>query len=92
MTFKSVENITNKKGNKIANQFIITTDKGQLFQSYKSIIAFKPKDNTKPIELDCNKWDYSYTTSKYRNLFLNCETKDIKKMAKEEKLIFVNLN
>ena len=92
MTFKNVENIISSKGNKVANQFIITTEEGQFFKSYDSIIAFKPNDPMQPIELDCMKWDYSRTTSKYRNLFLNCDTKDIKQMNKDGDLIFINLN
>ncbi|KKN75879.1 hypothetical protein LCGC14_0375870 [marine sediment metagenome] len=37
-----VENMTSSNGNKVANQFIVTADEGQYFQSYKSIIAFWP--------------------------------------------------
>jgi hypothetical protein len=92
MTFKNVENITSSRGKKIANQFIIKTDKGQFFKSYDSVIAFKPNDPMQPIELDCIKWNYSRTTSKYRNIFLNCDTKDIKQMTKNGDLIFINLN
>lgn len=92
MTFKNVENITSSRGKKIANQFIITTDKGQFFKSYDSIIAFKPNDPMQPIKLDCIKWNYSSTTSKYRNQFLKCESKDIKKMTKDGDIIFTNLN
>ena len=34
-----VENITSSNGNKVANQFIIYTENGSVFQSYNSIIA-----------------------------------------------------
>lgn len=37
-----VKNVTNANGRAVPNQFIITTDKGQYFQSYESIIAFWP--------------------------------------------------
>ena len=58
-----------KKGNKIANQFIITDDhNNELFQSYHSIIAKRYTNGV--VELDKKYWDYSKTTSKYRNLFL----------------------
>jgi hypothetical protein len=67
-----VENMESSRGNTIPNQFIITTDKGSYFQSYNSIIAFIPLSGK--IQLDSNKWDYSTTTGKYRNQFLN-ETK-----------------
>ena len=54
-----------------ANQLIIYTDKGQLFQSYDSIIV---KIENGIVTLDEKYWDYSQTTGKYRNKFLN-ETK-----------------
>ena len=55
--------------NERPNQFLITTPEGHYFQSYKSIIAFR--DNNNKIYLDVNYWDYSSTTGKYRNIFLN---------------------
>ncbi len=55
----------------VKNQFIITTDDATFFQSYQSIIV---KRKGGQITLDRDKWDYSETTGKYRNLFLG-ETK-----------------
>ena len=52
------------------NQFIIETRDGQYFQSYESVIAFKPFNPVKPIQLDECKWNCSKTTGKYRNEFL----------------------
>jgi len=92
MTLKKIENLTSSRGKKIVNQFIITNEEGQFFQSYESIIAFKPNDPMEPILLDCKYWNFSSTTSKYRNQFLKCESKDIKKMTKDGDIIFVNLN
>ena len=34
-----VQNMTSSRGNKVANQFIIYTESGSVFQSYNSIIA-----------------------------------------------------
>jgi hypothetical protein len=56
------------KGNSIANQFLIYANNGVYFQSYNSIIALKKNDGT--IVLSEKYWDYSKTTSKYRNIFL----------------------
>lgn len=53
----------------VANQWVITTDDGEFFQSYQSIIAFKPYGGGKTV-LDERYWDYSTTTGKYRNEFL----------------------
>lgn len=66
------ENMTSHNGNSIPNQFIITTEEGVYFQSYKSIIAFIPKEGKTQIGRD---WAYSVTTAKYRNQFLR-ETKE----------------
>lgn len=68
-----VENFESDKGNRVANQFIIHDDSGNvIFQSYRSIIAVQ--DNSGNITLDEKYWDYSVTTGKYRNQFLG-ETK-----------------
>ena len=63
-----VENMRSPNGNQVPNQFIIWTDKGKYFQSYRVIIAFI--DNNNNVFLDKDYWDYSRTTGKYRNIFL----------------------
>lgn len=68
-----VKNMTSSKGNVIANQFIIETKKSRVFQSYNTTIV-KIDYHTGRVTLDYDDWDYSVTTSKYRNLFLG-ETK-----------------
>ena len=69
----NVENLTSSQGNKIANQFEITTNEGRYFKSYDSMIAFIP--NNGKIQLDRSYWDYSKTTGKYRNIFLGEDKK-----------------
>ena len=78
-------------GNSIPNQFIIETNKGLYFQSYDSLIAFKPFGNSK-IQLDKNFWDYSRTTSKYRNQFLNETKKETEKMIASKSYLLKDLN
>ena len=78
-----VENMTSNAGNKVANQFEIITDDGVYFQSYRTVIAFKPFDSTKPTLLDYAHTDvysevWSVTTTKYRNKFLGGNTKEIR--------------
>ena len=73
-----VKNMTSAKGNKVANQFIITDKRydekenkwytTETFQSYDSTIAIV--FCTGGVLLDENTWDYSVTTGKYRNEFL----------------------
>lgn len=72
MNIPRIQNMQSSRGNDIPNQFEIYTDKGVYFQSYYSIIAFKPHSGR--IVLDSRKWDFSVTTGKYRNQFLG-ETK-----------------
>tara|TARA_Y100000401_G_scaffold116250_1_gene121547 strand:- start:337 stop:612 length:276 start_codon:yes stop_codon:yes gene_type:complete len=86
-----VKNMLSNNGNKIPNQFIINTTNKKIFQSYNTIIAIIDYKNNKTY-LDCNKWDYSTTTSKYRNIFLNEKTKDTLKKIKNKEYILKNLN
>ena len=77
-----------KSGEAVTNQFIIEEDgrgangnfiKRDTFQSYSSIIAIRTvwEDRT-DVVLDTTYWNYSKTTSKYRNEFLCEETKTTK--------------
>jgi len=95
-----VENMTSKNGNKIANQFIIT-DKGEngctkteIFQSYDSEIAIieHQPDGSIVVYLDEQTWNYSRTTSKYRNQFLGETTKETLAKIKSGEYILTNLN
>ena len=62
-----VENITNKQGNKVANQFMITDGNKTAFQSYDSLIC---EIENKAITFT-QKYNFSPTTSKHRNAFLS---------------------
>jgi hypothetical protein len=87
-----VTNMTSTKGNTIPNQFIINGgyDGNMYFQSYKSMIA--KVDKFGKIFLDEYYYNYSRTTSKYRNMFLNMTTKEIEKGIKDNEIELVNLN
>ena len=94
-----VENMTSSKGNKIANQFIITTTElddnlgVEYFQSYKSIIVKKTWAHIGlVVELDRDKWDYSRTTGKYRNIFLGETKAETQKKIDSGVYILVDLN
>jgi len=88
-----IENMTGEKGNKIANQFMIYTPEATYFQSYNSIIVKTTfEDDKRKIYLDENYWDYSKTTSKYRNLFLGEDTKTTRAKIKSGQYTLVNLN
>ena len=85
----TVQNMTSNKGNKIANQFIIYTTEGSIFQSYNSTIVKIENGKT---YLDINKWDYSKTTGKYRNIFLNENKKQTEEKIKSGEYILTDLN
>lgn len=85
-----VRNMIGHSGEPVKNQFIIRTDEGTYFQSYDSIIAFRAFEG--PTYLDKNKWDYSITTGKYRNMFLGEDKKATEKRIKDGTYKLVDLN
>jgi len=81
-----VENINDRP-----NQFIITDNYGtETFQSYKSKIAIKWYSGT--VQLDKYYWDYSRTTSRYRNIFLGETKKETEQKIISGEYKLVNLN
>ena len=76
MKAPTVLNMKSSRGNKVPNQFIIWTDEEQFFQSYQTIIG--RRDNEGNVTLDKNRWNYSVTTSRYRNQWLGMNTKQVK--------------
>jgi len=85
-----VKNMTSTKGNFVPNQFVIYTSKGKYFQSYNSIIALI--DNSNNVFLDSYYWNYSRTTAKYRNIFLDELTPETKGKIKSGEHKLVDLN
>lgn len=79
-----------RSGNPVANQFEIFTDEGVYFQSYSTVIAFKNKEGK--IFLDQDSWNYSVTTSKYRNEFLREDTKETKRKIASGEYTLIDLN
>lgn len=73
----------------VKNQFLIKDDNKTIFQSYNSIIAVNEAGK---ITLDSDKWDYSKTTGKYRNLFLGEDKKITEKKIKSGEYKLANLN
>ena len=84
-----VENMTSTRGNKVANQFLITDNGDEYFQSYRSMIVKKSRGK---IYLDEYYWDYSVTTGKYRNEFLGEGIAETRKKIANGEYILTNLN
>lgn len=62
-----VKQMIGNSGNPVANQFIISDNRGNTyFQSYNTVIA--KRDRNGHVTLDKNNWQYSNTTIKYRNI------------------------
>ena len=95
-----------KSGCPVANQYLITIDEPIksindliksktatkiYFQSYRTLIAVKDII-TGEILLDQDAWNYSRTTGKYRNIFLNENTAETRKKIKSGEYKLVNLN
>ena len=72
------------------NERLIVTPDAHYFQSYKSLIAMRTNEGK--IYLDINKWDYSTTTGKYRNIFLNENKKLTETKIKNNTYLLVDLN
>jgi hypothetical protein len=88
-----ISNITNARGNKVSNQFIVYDGLKTYFQSYNSIIVKIERLEGKEITyLDPVYWNYSRTTSKHRSTFLNESTKETQRKIKEGVYILANLN
>ena len=86
----AVQNMVSSSGNKVANQFVISTNEGTFFQSYKSVIAFIPYEGK--TLLDFRFWDYSTTTGKYRNIFLKEKKQETQKAIEDGRYILADLN
>ena len=86
----SVRNMTSNKGNLVPNQFVIRTSNARIFQSYSSTIA--KILNSGKVFLDEYYWDYSRTTGKYRNQFLNENMADTRKKINNGEYILKDLN
>ena len=80
------------------NQFIIENGSGLYFQSYESIIVKKTyclgndMDLRDKVELDKTYWNYSKTTSKYRNKFLGETTKETQTKIDSGEYTLTDLN
>jgi hypothetical protein len=82
-----------KSGNTVANQFKIIDheNKVKYFQSYNSIIVKKCLKENKTF-LDEYYWNYSVTTTKYRNEYLGEYTAETRKKIESGEYILTNLN
>ena len=85
-----VRNMRSTNGNTVPNQFNCVDDNGnEYFQSYNSVIVKKESDK---IFLDKQTWNYSVTTSRYRNIFLDESTKETQKKIDSGEYILTDLN
>jgi hypothetical protein len=102
-----VENMTSSKGNKIANQFIISLDFWRYIDDNHNIRDYASSCNIEifqsynsiiaveagnDIYIDRNKWDYSVTTGKYRNQFLGETKKETQAKIDSGEYILADLN
>lgn len=87
-----IKNMMGNNGREVANQFVIENDNEVLFQSYQSpIIEINYNEQKIKVYED---YDYSRTTGKYRNKFLDdmgfyelSSLKDLNKALKNNQVI-----
>ena len=96
-SFIGVEQMTSRSGNVVPNQTILSDMTGKTFVSYGSKIVYQSKDRASdglPLEIivDENYWDYSRTTGKYRNEFMNMGVQDVRDHIKEGRIQVGHLN
>jgi len=84
--------MTTSSGNSVKNQFVIldTANRINYLQSYNSIIVKIDQDNK--VYLDAKYWNYSTTTSKYRNMYLHETRKETEKKIESGEYILIDLN
>jgi hypothetical protein len=95
-----VSNFLSNSGKAVANQFIVTDNDvhGNIisyFKSYESTIVKIIHDQwggNAEVYLDKKYWDYSNTTRKYRNSFLNETKKEIQNKIDSGVYILTDLN
>ena len=88
---KTIQMTSNSSGRPVANQFELFDGLGnRFFQSYRSMIA--KISNSGKVFLDKNYWDYSATTGKYRNQFLNEKIAETRKKIESGQYILIDLN
>ena len=68
------------------NHFTIQVDNGIYLQSYKSVVAFRPSNGNTPTL--GKHWDYSKTTMKYVNHFMNSTAKETRAKIKSGAYIY----
>ena len=69
------------------NQFEVYTDEGVYFQSYGSVVAFKPNNSEEEKIRVGVDWDYSRTTMKYVGQFLGQNTAKTRRDIKDEVIL-----
>lgn len=97
-----ITNMLSRTGKPVTNQILIqglpgsiTTDgveyrEGDAFSSYGKMICIK--SITGQVYLDCYAWNYSKTTGRYRNIFLDEGIKETRKKIASGEYILANLN
>ena len=84
-----INNMISDKGNTIPNQYVIRLDNCDVFQSYETVIAIRDYDLNE-VYLNKEYYDYSNTTSKYRNKYLGLTTKETEQKIKAKEFVLVN--
>ena len=88
--------ISSRSGRNVVNQFILTLNHGEMFQSYDTVIVYQPTtsglNSGDKIQLDKYNWNCSRTIAKYRAAFLGETTKETQAKIDSGEYELVDLN
>ena len=90
-----INNMKSNRGRTIPNQYVIKLDNCDVFQSYETVIAIRDYDYVNgKYEVYLNKqyYNYSRTTSRYRNKYLGLTTKEIEQKIKAKEFVLITHN
>lgn len=86
-----VQLMESEKGNFVKNAFIIHTDQGKFLQSYDDTIAFVSKDDTSKIQVSKNFWNFTPTSLKHLENFLEKDFDIIRWDVQNMEILLVEL-
>lgn len=83
-----ITNMKSHQGNVVPNQYDIRIGNRRIFKSYDSVIVMIRNEK---VYLDTKYWNYSNTTGRYRNMFLEETKKETEVKIKSGEYVLTDL-
>ena len=87
-----IEPLRTTRGGVARNHYVIYTEDGKYLSSYGRIVVYIPNDPSEKTALDKNFYDFSKTTSTYRNIFLKIPSPSVRASIDKGMFLLTNLN